>query len=139
MQIKAKDGSVILCGGLVRKELKTTKTGKVVCNFTLAVGTDKDEKVFAKCVAWNKLAHCVETYSKGDVIMAVGTITKHSYTSKDGEEKPTTECLVSAIFNGCAYNLIAPDFESQGNIEIQSQQVIDADFVVSDNIEDLPF
>ncbi len=117
MQTKNNDGSYTLSGGLVRVEMKTTPTGKKVANFSLAIGLNQDEPKYANCVAWQKLADCICSYDKGDVVTVIGTIATRSYLNKDGEEKKVSEVTARAIMNGCQFK---PSINYLQNVPMES-------------------
>lgn len=86
-------------------ELKTTSTGKAVCNFTLAVPRKwgkKDENGktitdFLRCQAWNKSAEILNQYApKGKQIAVIGNLQSSSY-DKDGIKQYKTEIIVEEI------------------------------------------
>lgn len=82
----------ILVGRLTKDaELKSTPTGKSVCNFTLAVQRDKDTSDFINCVAWGKTAEILSQYTaKGSLVAVEGRIQTRSYDS-NGQTKYVTE------------------------------------------------
>lgn len=93
---------VVINGRLTRKpELKQTKSGKSVVQFTLAVARKfgKDSEAdFINCVAWNKTAESLVSYSdKGRLISAEGRIQTRSYQDKDGKTVYVTEVIVDRI------------------------------------------
>jgi single-stranded DNA-binding protein len=136
MQTKNSDGSWTFCGGLVRNEVRTTNTGKKVANFALQVGLNKDEKKYANCVAWERFADCISSYSNGDTVIVTGTMKKTDYTKKDGTEGSKTECTVKSIVNGCQFkdgaSVQSPGFN--GGVDVVTQ------FEEIDNLDgELPF
>jgi single-strand DNA-binding protein len=87
---------VILIGRLgADPELRTTQTGKSVCNFSLATneksgGEDKTE--WHKIVAWEKQADlCNQYLSKGRQVAIEGAIRTRSYEGNDGQTRYSTE------------------------------------------------
>jgi len=86
---------IILTGRLTKEpELKTTKSGSEVCNYSIAVDRrrkDKnDEKVtdFFDCVSWGKGGAFVSTYfHKGDGITIRGRMESNKYEDKNGQKR----------------------------------------------------
>lgn len=84
-------------------ELKTTSTGKSVCNLVVAVdrGKDRDGKDlgawFPKIEAWGSTAENLAKYiGKGNRINVEGRI--ESRTEEIGGKKITTNCLIGERF-----------------------------------------
>lgn len=81
-------------------ELKTTTSGKSVCNFSLAVNEgwgNKQKASFFRCVAWEKRAESASKYvSKGDMIIVTGRLQTRIY-EKGGERRETIEILADEI------------------------------------------
>ena len=77
-------------------ELKTTNTGKAVCNFSLGVSRGKSKgndmgTDWIQCVAWEKTAEFLVKYAgKGKLIAVDGSIRTSSY-EKDGKKVYKTE------------------------------------------------
>jgi single-strand DNA-binding protein len=100
---------VNLIGRLTKDiELRQTPIGNMVCNFTLAVNRRKAKEDattpdadFVPCVAWNKTAEVLSTYtSKGSQIGVEGKIQTRSYDDPNIPNKKVyiTEVLVSSIY-----------------------------------------
>ena len=85
-------------------ELRTTNTGKDVCNFTVAVNsrqkkadgsTDVD---FFRVTAWNNLAKsCKEFLAKGKKVCVVGTVGVSTFTGNDGSTKAQMEVTADDV------------------------------------------
>ena len=98
---------VMLIGHLAADpELRQTKKGTPVANFSLATNrdwqTDSDEAKkatdFHRIVAWRKLAEIVSKYlTKGMAIYVEGRLTNRSYEDKDGNKKYITEIVCSEL------------------------------------------
>ena len=93
--------NVTLTGRLSRDpELKTTESGKKVCNFTLAVNDgfgDKQKSYFISCSVWNKSAENLVQYTKkGDLIGVEGKLTQRTY-DLSGSIRSVTEVVCSSI------------------------------------------
>lgn len=94
---------VVLSGRLTKDpEIRATKDGTMVGNFTLAVDRrfKKDgqpEADFPRCIAWGKTADFAEKYlAKGTKIMIAGRLQTGSY-EKDGRKVYTTDVIVDHI------------------------------------------
>ena len=82
-------------------ELRSTNTGKSVCDFALAVdrkgkdaGTD-----FIDCAAWEKTAEFISSYfSKGSRIAITGRLQTRNYEDKNGSRRKVTEVVVEEVF-----------------------------------------
>lgn len=72
---------IVLSGRLTRDpEMKTTKTGKTVCNFSLACNDFGDNVSFFECQAWEKTSEIIEKYcKKGNKVLIVGRPTQQRW------------------------------------------------------------
>lgn len=92
--------NVTLVGRLVRDaEARTTKSGKNIAAFTIAVsGIEKEYVDFIDCLAWGKTADVVTKYtSKGKRVGIVGKLHINKYETKDGEKRSRAEVIVNSI------------------------------------------
>ncbi len=87
-----------LLGNLGRDpELRTTPSGKSVCNFSLATtarvgGEDKTE--WHRIVCWQQTADFVGQYlHKGDQVFVEGRLETRNWEDKDGGKRQTTEII----------------------------------------------
>ena len=95
----------ILIGRLTRDpELRTTPTGRNVCQFSVAVSRNftnangEREADFINCVVWDKQAENLVKYQKkGNQIAVEGRIQTRNYDDKDGKKVYVTEILASNI------------------------------------------
>jgi len=88
-------------------ELRFTKNGKAVANFTIAVnrrvrtpdGVWQDGDVmFLRAVAWHITAQNVtDSLRKGDRVIATGEMTVTEYEGKDGVKRNNPELRVTEI------------------------------------------
>lgn len=84
-------------------ELRTTPTGKAVCNFTIAVDDIPDEQGnrrsnFIDCAAWGKRAETIAKYfPKGSRIFVSGDLKTRVYTDKNNAKHKVTEVLVDGF------------------------------------------
>lgn len=95
----------ILIGRLTKDpELRTTPTGRNVCQFSVAVNrtftnaNGEREADFINCVVWDKQAENLVKYQKkGNQIAVEGRIQTRNYDDKDGKKVYVTEILASNI------------------------------------------
>lgn len=96
---------VMLIGNLTRDpELRYTPQGTAVCTFGLATnrswqpadGGDRHEETeFHRIVCWQKLAElCAQLLFKGRKAFVEGRLQTRNWTSKDGQERTTTEVVI---------------------------------------------
>lgn len=94
---------VIIGGNLTRDpEVKYTQSGKVVCQFTLAVNDgygDKQTTQFIPIVVWGKVAElCGNSLVKGSRALVDGRLQIRSYEAKDGSGKRwVTEVIAGSV------------------------------------------
>ena len=96
---------IILMGRLTRDpEVRYTTTGKVVCQFTLAVDrpfTNQDgqrESDFINIVVWGKIAElCGNSLTKGQRALVDGRLQLRSYDAKDGGKRYVTEVVANSV------------------------------------------
>ena len=95
----------ILIGRLTKDpELRTTPTGRNVCQFSIAVNraytnaNGEREADFINCVVWDKQAENLARYQKkGNQIAVDGRIQTRNYDDKDGKRVYVTEILATNI------------------------------------------
>lgn len=153
----------ILIGRLTRDpELRTTPTGRNVCQFSIAVSrtftnaNGEREADFINCVVWDKQAENLVRYQhKGNQIAVEGRIQTRNYDDKDGKRVYVTEILANNISfldsknstnNGGSFsNLPEPPMQEQESTsEVETVSVEKDPFeAFGDSIEvsdnDLPF
>lgn len=96
---------IILMGRLVRDpEVRYTQTGKVVCQFTLAVDrpfTNQEgqrEADFIPVIVWGKQAElCGNSLTKGQRALVEGRLQIRSYDAKDGSKRWVTEVIANTF------------------------------------------
>jgi single-strand DNA-binding protein len=96
---------VILMGRLTKDpDVKYTQTGKVVCQFTLAVDRPfktpdgQKEADFIPVVVWNKAAELVgNRCQKGHRLLVDGRLQIRSYDAKDGTKRWVTEIIANSV------------------------------------------
>lgn len=145
----------ILIGRLTKEpELKSTPSGRNVCQFTIAVNRNytnangEREADFINCVVWDKQAENLVRYQhKGNQIAIEGRIQTRNYEDNSGKKVYVTEVFVSSIAfleskNNNVANLPEPPVQEEkidpykafgDSIEVAEQQEIDY------NESDLPF
>lgn len=95
----------ILIGRLTKDpELRTTPTGRNVCQFSIAVNrtytnaNGEREADFINCVVWDKQAENLSRYQKkGNQIAVEGRIQTRNYDDNNGRRVYVTEVLASNI------------------------------------------
>lgn len=94
---------IILMGRLVRDpEVRYTQTGKVVCQFTIAVDRPfanqdgQKEADFIPVIVWGKQAElCGNSLTKGQRVLVEGRLQIRSYDAKDGSKRWVTEVIAN--------------------------------------------
>lgn len=83
--------NVTLCGHATRTpEMRTTPSGKSVCNFAIGLKTGKDRTSFIEITCWEKTAEiAVESIVKGCLVAVEGSLAQDTY-EKDGEKRSKT-------------------------------------------------
>ncbi len=96
--------NVCLMGRLTRDpELKTTNSGKEVCNFSVAVNRrykpqDGQEADFIDCQCWGGTAVFVEKYfQKGKMIAVQGEMQTRKYQDRNGNNRVAVYVNVNAV------------------------------------------
>ena len=96
---------IILMGRLTRDpEVRYTPTGKVVCQFTVAVDRPfmsqdgQREADFIPVVIWGKSAElCGNSLTKGQRVLVEGRLQIRSYDAKDGSKRWVTEVIANSF------------------------------------------
>mgnify|MGYP004533984021 FL=1 len=150
----------ILIGRLTRDpELRTTPTGRNVCQFSVAVNrtftnaNGEREADFINCVVWDKQAENLSKYQKkGNQIAVDGRIQTRNYDDKDGKRVYVTEILATNISfldakgtsngGGSFNNMPEPPMEDNSNattvsVDKDPFEAFGDSIEISDN--DLPF
>lgn len=95
----------ILMGRLTKDpDVKYTQTGKVVCQFTLAVdrpfkdSNGNKETDFIPVVVWGKAAELVgNSCQKGHRLLVDGRLQIRSYEAKDGSKRWVSEIIANGV------------------------------------------
>jgi single-strand DNA-binding protein len=96
---------VVLVGRLTRDpELRTTQTGKSVCDFSIAVtkrikpqdgSPDAD---FFRIIAWSQTADYVSSYlTKGRLVAVEGRLQSRKYQTSDGQNREVVEVVADNV------------------------------------------
>lgn len=82
---------IFLIGRITKDlELRSTKSGNSVCEFTLAVNRDKENTDFITCQVWSKQAENLCKYQrKGSLISVIGELRVETYEIKDKKHYKT--------------------------------------------------
>lgn len=104
---------LILIGNLCADpELRTTVSGKSVCNFRLAVSrrhfgsqqqqqqqdSNQPEADFFSVVCWNGTAeNCAKYLAKGRKVCVIGSVSQRTFDGKDGTRKAIMEVNASDV------------------------------------------
>ena len=134
---------VIVAGYVPRDaEVRTTQTGKSVCNFSVksseTVNADGTRAAnWLNCVAWQKACDVARYIQKGDIVLAAGELQERSYTSRDGEEKSVTELVCEFVMIMQNAVVTAPMFPEIQEASSNGSTPSDFEEIVTD--DDLPF
>jgi single-strand DNA-binding protein len=80
---------------------KTSGSGKVVCNFSIATSEkrgDKEETTWHEIVTWEKTAeNCAKFLAKGREVFVEGRIQVREYEAKDGTKRKAHEIVADRV------------------------------------------
>lgn len=96
---------VVLVGRLTRDpELRTTSTGKSVCDFSIAVSKKikpqdgSPDADFFRVSAWGQTADYVSTYlSKGRLVGVDGRLQSRKFQANDGQNREVVEIVADNV------------------------------------------
>lgn len=96
---------VVLVGRLTRDpELRTTQTGKSVCDFSIAVGKrfkpqdGSPDADFFRVSAWGATAEYVSNYlHKGRLVAVDGRLQSRKYQASDGSNREVVEVVADNV------------------------------------------
>ena len=98
---------VILIGNLGRDpELRYTKDGKAVANFTVATndrwrdreGNNQERTEWHRIVVWDKQAeNCAQYLQKGRSVYIEGRLQTREWEDKEGQKRQTTEIVAQQV------------------------------------------
>lgn len=126
-----------IIGNLTRDpESRTTKDGKTVCSFTMAVnrrGSQRDQADYFRVSAFEKLGqNCQQYLAKGRKAAVVGSVSVNTYTGNGGTTRASLEVLASDV------EFLSPRADAMDQHEDAAPEVPDNGFEeVTD--DDLPF
>ena len=91
-----------IIGNLTRDpESRTTKDGKTVCSFTMAVnrrGSQREQADYFRVSAFEKLGqNCQQYLAKGRKAAVIGSVSVSTYTGSDGASRASLEVLASDV------------------------------------------
>lgn len=128
---------VTIIGNLTKDpDSRTTKDGKHVCNFTVAVNRRKkadgtQEVDFFRVSTWNNLADSCQKYlAKGRKVAVVGSISASCYTPEGGEPRGQMDVLASDV------EFLTPNGSGQNG---EAQTAPSAEPVAVEDPDELPF
>lgn len=109
---------ITITGGLPRDaELRFTKSGKAVTNFTLASSDNKFDQeqnqwvktrvLYLDVIIWDETksqnpvqwAHLAAELKKGDQVAVTGKLITSSWETREGEKRSKVELLASSFYN----------------------------------------
>ena len=92
---------VLLLGRLTSDvELERTPSNVAVCSFTLAVNRrfNRKQTDFIDCVAWRNTAeHLSKYFSKGQQLVACGSLETRTWEDKNGNKRKSVEVNVDEV------------------------------------------
>ena len=97
--------SLTIIGNITRDpEVRTTKTGKTVCNFWVAVNSKRKDSNgdsitdFFLVSAWNALGeNCGRYLAKGRKVAVCGTVSCRAYQTQGGEIRSEMDVLADVV------------------------------------------
>jgi single-strand DNA-binding protein len=134
---------VILMGRLTRDpEQRTTSTGKVIANFSIAVdrGGQDDAADFFEITAWEKLGELVMQYlGKGRRVLVQGRLRQDSWDDKEtGKKRSRVEVTATDVTFLDGPNGDSNGGGSQSSAPRSSASSSKSDDVVIEDIDDKP-
>lgn len=92
---------LIIIGNLTGDpEHRTTKAGKSLASFTVAVGrkNDRDKTDFFRVTAWGELGEiCTKYLTKGKKVAVTGAVSVNAYTGSDGTARGSLEVMAQGV------------------------------------------
>ena len=98
-------------------ETRATKTGKPMVTASLAVDVARDgdeETLWVSVMAFGRCAEALERHQKGDMIGAMGRLTRGHYAGKDGQERESWSLLADALHSSRTVRPGGPPRKSAG-------------------------
>jgi single-strand DNA-binding protein len=78
----------------------TTKTGTAMCTASIAVDVGREpgqETLWVSVMAFGPLAEALGQHQQGDMVAAMGKLTRSRYTGQDGQERESWSLLADAL------------------------------------------
>ena len=92
---------VFIIGNLTRDpEMKATRDGKELCQFTVAVARKKDREKsdFFRVTAWGELGTiCHQYLAKGKKVCVTGSVTASAYSANNGEIRASLDVFAEQV------------------------------------------
>lgn len=129
---------VILIGNLTRDpEIKATKSGKVVCEFTIAVNDRQGNAQYFRVSVWEKRGESCQKYlSKGKKVYVSGPVSARAYQSNSGETRVSVEVTADEVEFLSGRDTAEQSYQQQEREAIQQET---APAMVAVETEELPF
>ena len=128
---------LILIGNLTRDpEMKATKSGKSVCEFTIAVNDRQGNAQYFRISAWEKRGEsCGKYLSKGKKVYVSGPVTARTYQTSSGETRVSMEVTADEVEFLSSRDPAEQAYQKQEREAIQQE----APAMVAVETEELPF
>lgn len=79
-------------------EMRYLPSGSAVCNFSVATDWSKDETIWFRVSAFEKLAEtCNQYLSKGKLVLVEGRVRVSAYTNREGNPAASLELRASTV------------------------------------------
>ena len=81
-------------------KMTLTKTGQPMCTASIAVDVGKapgEETLWISVLAFGQWAEALQCHSQGDMLGAMGKLTRSHYTGKDGAERESWSLMADAL------------------------------------------
>ena len=129
---------VILIGNLTRDpEIKATKSGKVVCEFTIAVNDRQGNAQYFRISAWEKRGEICQKYlSKGKKVYVSGPVSARAYQANNGETRVSMEVIADEVEFLSSRDTAEQSYQQQEREAIQQES---APAMVAVETAELPF
>lgn len=131
--------SITLVGRLTNNpENRTTESGTVVTNFTVALNDGKEKTYFFRCVAFKDLASRVAQFlTKGSLVGVNGKLTQRTYKDLEGKTKEVVEIVCQSV------EFLSPKKESETTEPVKTsitpEEIYNSDVDSGEQDLDLPF
>lgn len=129
---------VILIGNLTRDpEIKATKSGKVVCEFTIAANDRQGNAQYFRISAWEKRGESCQKYlSKGKKVYVSGPVSARAYQANNGETRVSIEVTANEVEFLSSRDTAEQSYQQQEREAIQQES---APAMVAVETAELPF